>query len=82
MRKDELFLFLFSQDDVLENSFNILRMFNGIYGASAAPAMLVSNCVYSDKCFEHGLVESSEIKNIRLGASIPFIATLMFTTGS
>ncbi|KAJ8557460.1 hypothetical protein K7X08_003085 [Anisodus acutangulus] len=28
------------EDDVLENSFNILRMFNGIYGASAAPAML------------------------------------------
>ncbi|KAK4366973.1 hypothetical protein RND71_014853 [Anisodus tanguticus] len=28
------------KDDVLENSFNILHMFNGIYGASAAPAML------------------------------------------
>ncbi|KAJ8544032.1 hypothetical protein K7X08_025650 [Anisodus acutangulus] len=28
------------EDDVLENSFNILRMFIGIYGASAAPPML------------------------------------------
>ncbi|XP_060186012.1 uncharacterized protein LOC132615421 isoform X2 [Lycium barbarum] len=34
---DDLFDY---EDDVLENSFNILRMFNGIYGASAAPAML------------------------------------------
>lgn len=30
------------QDDVLENNFNILRMFIRIYGASTAPAMLVS----------------------------------------
>lgn len=34
---DDLFDY---EDDVLENSFNILRMFNGIYGSSAAPAML------------------------------------------
>lgn len=34
---DDLFDY---EDDVLENSFNILRMFNGIYGASAAPAVL------------------------------------------
>ncbi|KAM3360485.1 putative protein isoform X4 [Capsicum galapagoense] len=34
---DDLFDY---EDDVLENSFNILRMFSGIYGASAAPAML------------------------------------------
>lgn len=34
---DDLFDY---EDDVLENSFNILRMFNRIYGASAAPAML------------------------------------------
>lgn len=32
------------QDDVLENSFNILRMFVRIYGASAAPAML-AKCI-------------------------------------
>ncbi|XP_025884228.1 uncharacterized protein [Solanum lycopersicum] len=34
---DDLFDY---EDDVLENSFNILRMFNGIYGASTAPTML------------------------------------------
>ncbi|XP_009802514.1 uncharacterized protein LOC107810361 isoform X2 [Nicotiana tabacum] len=34
---DDLFDY---EDDVLENNFNILRMFNRIYGASAAPAML------------------------------------------
>ncbi|KAK6775122.1 hypothetical protein RDI58_026123 [Solanum bulbocastanum] len=34
---DDLFDY---EDDVLENSFNILRMYNGIYGASAAPTML------------------------------------------
>ncbi|XP_049380642.1 uncharacterized protein LOC125845223 [Solanum stenotomum] len=36
---DDLFDY---EDDVLENSFNILRMFNGIYGASAAPTMLAN----------------------------------------
>lgn len=30
------------QDDVLENNFNILRMFAKVYGPSTAPAMLVS----------------------------------------
>ena len=30
------------QDDVLKNSFNVLRMFVKIYGASRAPTMLVS----------------------------------------
>lgn len=30
------------QDDVLENNFNVLRMFVKIYGPSTAPAMLVS----------------------------------------
>ncbi|KAF8018478.1 hypothetical protein BT93_H3381 [Corymbia citriodora subsp. variegata] len=35
---DDLFDY---EDDVLENSFNILRMFIKIYGASAAPTMLV-----------------------------------------
>ncbi|MCD7468155.1 hypothetical protein HAX54_006099 [Datura stramonium] len=34
---DDLFDY---ENDVLENSFNILRMFSRIYGASAAPAML------------------------------------------
>nr|XP_016490865.1 PREDICTED: uncharacterized protein LOC107810590 [Nicotiana tabacum] len=34
---DDLFDY---EDDVLENNFNMLRMFNRIYGASAAPAML------------------------------------------
>ena len=30
------------QDDVLKNSFNVLRMFVKIYGTSRAPTMLVS----------------------------------------
>ncbi|KAH1196451.1 hypothetical protein HKD37_18G049367 [Glycine soja] len=34
----------FVQDDVLENNFNILRMFIRIYGPSAAPAML-AKCI-------------------------------------
>ncbi|KAK4760966.1 hypothetical protein SAY87_005859 [Trapa incisa] len=38
---DDLFDY---EDDVLENSFNILRMFVRIYGASAAPAML-AKCI-------------------------------------
>ncbi|XP_072060722.1 uncharacterized protein [Arachis hypogaea] len=33
-----------TQDDVLENNFNILRMFVRIYGASTAPAML-AKCI-------------------------------------
>jgi len=33
---------LLVQEDVLENNFNVLRMFARIYGTSAAPAMLVS----------------------------------------
>ncbi|XP_068474344.1 uncharacterized protein [Phaseolus vulgaris] len=39
------------EDDVLENNFNILRMFIRIYGPSAAPAMLVrmSNCLQMAK---------------------------------
>ncbi|KAF7839931.1 EPIDERMAL PATTERNING FACTOR-like protein 1 isoform F [Senna tora] len=32
------------EDDVLENNFNILRMFSSIYGASTAPAML-AKCI-------------------------------------
>lgn len=31
------------QDDVMNNTFNILRMFAAIYGPSEAPKMLVSN---------------------------------------
>ncbi|PKI66209.1 hypothetical protein CRG98_013377 [Punica granatum] len=38
---DDLFDY---EEDVLENSFNILRMFVRIYGASAAPAML-AKCI-------------------------------------
>lgn len=42
-----IWLKAFVQDDVLENNFNILRMFIRIYGPSAAPSMLVSmsNCL-------------------------------------
>lgn len=35
------------QDDVLENNFNVLRMFIRIYGASTAPAMLVCQTGYN-----------------------------------
>ncbi|XP_026434220.1 uncharacterized protein LOC113331793 isoform X2 [Papaver somniferum] len=38
---DDLFDY---EDDVVENSFNILRMFVGIYGASKAPSML-AQCI-------------------------------------
>ena len=37
-----LIIFLFVQEDVLENNFNVLRMFVRIYGALTAPSMLVS----------------------------------------
>ncbi|KAK2656476.1 hypothetical protein Ddye_009528 [Dipteronia dyeriana] len=38
---DDLFDY---EDDVLENNFNIFRMFIGIYGPSIAPAML-AKCI-------------------------------------
>ncbi|CAL5326859.1 unnamed protein product [Camellia sinensis] len=39
------------EDDVLENNFNVLRMFVRIYGASVAPTMLVGMIMYLEaKC--------------------------------
>lgn len=47
---DDLFDY---EDDVLENSFNILRMFNGIYGASAAPAMLAKVITEAEEKYDN-----------------------------
>ncbi|TMX02432.1 hypothetical protein EJD97_021560 [Solanum chilense] len=46
---DDLFDY---EDDVLENSFNILRMFNGIYGASTAPTMLAKVITEAEEKYE------------------------------
>ncbi|KAM7523760.1 hypothetical protein LguiA_013662 [Lonicera macranthoides] len=43
---DDLFDY---EDDVLENNFNILRMFVRIYGASAAPAMLAKSITEAEE---------------------------------
>nr|XP_010939680.1 uncharacterized protein LOC105058437 isoform X2 [Elaeis guineensis] len=40
------------EDDVIENSFNILRMFVGIYGASAAPRMLAKCITEAEEKYE------------------------------
>ncbi|WVZ05124.1 hypothetical protein V8G54_018470 [Vigna mungo] len=40
------------QDDVLENSFNILRMFIRIYGPLAAPAMLAKHISEAEEKYE------------------------------
>ncbi|XP_055829126.1 uncharacterized protein LOC129898561 isoform X2 [Solanum dulcamara] len=47
---DDLFDY---EDDVLENSFNILRMFNGIYGASAAPVMLAKVITEAEEKYDN-----------------------------
>ncbi|XP_027768889.1 uncharacterized protein LOC107005136 isoform X3 [Solanum pennellii] len=47
---DDLFDY---EDDVLENSFNILRMFNGIYGASTAPTMLAKVITEAEEKYEN-----------------------------
>ncbi|KAK3419016.1 hypothetical protein EUGRSUZ_H04751 [Eucalyptus grandis] len=46
---DDLFDY---EDDVLENSFNILRMFIKIYGASAAPAMLAKSITEAEEKYD------------------------------
>ncbi|CAJ1855245.1 unnamed protein product [Sphenostylis stenocarpa] len=40
------------EDDVLENNFNILRMFIGIYGPSAAPAILAKHISEAEDKYE------------------------------
>ncbi|XP_064985964.1 uncharacterized protein LOC103969901 isoform X6 [Musa acuminata AAA Group] len=40
------------QDDVVENSFNILRMFVGVYGASTAPSMLAKCIAEAEEKYE------------------------------
>ncbi|XP_071701854.1 uncharacterized protein [Rutidosis leptorrhynchoides] len=51
---DDLFDY---EDDVLENNFNILRMFVRIYGASAAPSML-AKCITEAEERYSGLLRS------------------------
>ncbi|XP_056168243.1 uncharacterized protein LOC115683049 isoform X2 [Syzygium oleosum] len=46
---DDLFDY---EDDVLENSFNILRMFVKIYGASTAPAMLAKSITEAEEKYD------------------------------
>ncbi|KAA8546787.1 hypothetical protein F0562_003216 [Nyssa sinensis] len=55
---DDLFDY---EDDVLENNFNILRMFVGIYGASTAPAMLAKCITDDEEKYEH-LLKSLDSK--------------------
>ncbi|XP_064985959.1 uncharacterized protein LOC103969901 isoform X1 [Musa acuminata AAA Group] len=40
------------EDDVVENSFNILRMFVGVYGASTAPSMLAKCIAEAEEKYE------------------------------
>ncbi|KAL5992520.1 hypothetical protein ACLOJK_013439 [Asimina triloba] len=42
-----------SQDDIVENNFNILRMFVGIYGASMAPKMLAKSITEAEDEYQH-----------------------------
>ncbi|XP_002532872.3 uncharacterized protein LOC8281241 [Ricinus communis] len=46
---DDLFDY---EDDVMENNFNILRMFVGIYGASAAPVMLAKHIAEAEEKYD------------------------------
>ncbi|XP_048137102.1 uncharacterized protein LOC115738984 isoform X6 [Rhodamnia argentea] len=46
---DDLFDY---EDDVLDNSFNILRMFVKIYGASAAPTMLAKSITEAEQKYD------------------------------
>uniref|UniRef100_A0A5B7BW97 Uncharacterized protein n=1 Tax=Davidia involucrata TaxID=16924 RepID=A0A5B7BW97_DAVIN len=55
---DDLFDY---EDDVLENNFNILRMFVGIYGASTAPTMLAKCITDAEEKYEH-LLKSLDSK--------------------
>ncbi|KAB2061518.1 hypothetical protein ES319_A10G090700v1 [Gossypium barbadense] len=47
---DDLFDY---EDDVLENNFNILRMFVKIYGPSTAPAMLAKNITDAEERYDN-----------------------------
>lgn len=47
---DDLFDY---EDDVMENNFNVLRMFARIYGASAAPTMLAKCITEAEEKYEH-----------------------------
>ncbi|CAL5374124.1 unnamed protein product [Camellia sinensis] len=51
-------------DDVLENNFNVLRMFVRIYGASVAPTMLVGMIMYLE--FSAKCISEAEEKYDRL----------------
>ncbi|CAI9109501.1 OLC1v1009331C1 [Oldenlandia corymbosa var. corymbosa] len=52
LRKEELFMFDY-EDDVLENNFNVLRMFVRIYGASKAPMMLAKCIAEAEEKYEN-----------------------------
>uniref|UniRef100_A0A251VDG8 Uncharacterized protein n=1 Tax=Helianthus annuus TaxID=4232 RepID=A0A251VDG8_HELAN len=41
------------QDDVLENNFNILRMFVRIYGASSAPTLLAKSITEAEEKYSY-----------------------------
>ncbi|XP_021714196.1 uncharacterized protein LOC110682231 isoform X1 [Chenopodium quinoa] len=45
-------MWFFVQEDVLENNFNILRMFVRIYGASVAPTMLAKSIAEAEEKYE------------------------------
>ncbi|XP_059640314.1 uncharacterized protein LOC132282600 isoform X2 [Cornus florida] len=55
---DDLFDY---EDDVLENNFNILRMFVRIYGTSTAPTMLAKYITDAEKKYKH-LLEALDSK--------------------
>ncbi|KAG8481533.1 hypothetical protein CXB51_026317 [Gossypium anomalum] len=50
---DDLFKWTVSVDDVLENNFNILRMFVKIYGPSTAPAMLAKYITDAEERYDN-----------------------------
>nr|XP_043608171.1 uncharacterized protein LOC122579968 [Erigeron canadensis] len=59
---DDLFDY---EDDVLENSFNILRMFVRIYGVSAAPSLLAKSITEAEEkynCLLRGLDHKLSVK--------------------
>ncbi|KAL5705197.1 hypothetical protein ACHQM5_023533 [Ranunculus cassubicifolius] len=47
---DDLFDY---EEDVMENNFNVLRMFVGVYGASTAPVMLAKCIAEAEDKYEH-----------------------------
>lgn len=68
---------------MLENNFNILRMFVRIYGASAAPAMLVSSTLLAyltnKKLLELYLTYSASNFVIQIWTN-PFIVYFLINT--